>query len=90
MRIRAYLHRLAIRLGNNPRLAIMKMVQGGLVFLFGSLMIMVSDNVLNDSLSQEIIAFCGLIVAGAGILWTLVGYLSMSVLRLYHMLSKKD
>ncbi|MGR0279983.1 hypothetical protein ACUM5Y_13185 [Marinomonas dokdonensis] len=90
MRIRAYLHRLAIKLGNNPRLAIMKMVQGGLVFLFGSLMIMVSDNVLSDSLSQEIIAFCGLVVAAAGVLWTLVGYLSMSVLRLYHMMSKKD
>ena len=90
MRIRAYLHRLAIKLGNNPRLAIMKMVQGGLVFLFGSLMIMVSDNVLSDSLSQEIIAFCGLVFAAAGVLWTLVGYLSMSVLRLYHMMSKKD
>ena len=68
----------------------MKMVQGGLVFLFGSLMIMVSDKVLSESLSQEIIALCGLIVAGAGVLWTLIGYLSMSVLRLYHMMSKKD
>lgn len=84
------LHQLAIKLGNNPKLAIMKMVQGGLIFLFGALIIMVSDKVISSSISQEILALFGLMVSAAGILWTLIGYLSMSVLRLYHMISKKD
>ncbi|MEL0611762.1 MULTISPECIES: hypothetical protein [Marinomonas] len=53
-------------------------------------MIMVSNQVLNDSISQELIALIGLIIAGAGVLWTAVGYLSMSVLRLYNMINKKD
>ncbi|GAB3488661.1 hypothetical protein GCM10027340_28690 [Marinomonas epiphytica] len=51
---------------------------------------MVSDKVITSSISQEVLALFGLIVSGAGILWTLIGYLSMSVLRLYHMISKKD
>jgi len=84
------LHSLAMKLGNNPRLALMKMVQGGLVFVFGILMLMVSDNVLETSITQEIIALLGLIVAGCGLTWTLIGYLSMSVLRIYHMINKKD
>ncbi len=84
------LHTLAMKLGNNPRLALMKMVQGGLVFVFGVLMLMVADNVLEASIPQEIIALLGLIIAGCGLFWTLVGYLSMSVLRIYHMINKKD
>jgi multisubunit Na+/H+ antiporter MnhB subunit len=90
MKIQGRLHKLAMRLGNNPRLALMKMIQGGLLFAFGVLMIMVSNQVLNDSISQELIALIGLIIAGAGVLWTAVGYLSMSVLRLYNMINKKD
>ncbi|WP_460757281.1 hypothetical protein [Marinomonas epiphytica] len=90
MSIKRSLHRLALKLGNNPKLAIMRMVQGGLIFLFGALIIMVSDKVITSSISQEVLALFGLIVSGAGILWTLIGYLSMSVLRLYHMISKKD
>lgn len=53
-------------------------------------MIFVADNLLLDSLSREIIALLGLGIAGIGITWSLIGYLSMSVLRIYHMLNKKD
>ncbi|WP_111639570.1 hypothetical protein [Marinomonas shanghaiensis] len=84
------IHKLAMRLGNNPRSALIKMIQGGLVFVFGILMLMVADRVLAESFSQEIIALFGLILAGCGVLWTFVGYLSMSVLRIYHMIKKKD
>jgi len=90
MKIQGRLHRLALRLGNNPRLALIKMIQGGLIFAFGILMIMVSNQVLSDSIPQELIALIGLIISGGGVLWTLVGYLSMSILRLYHIMSKKD
>lgn len=88
--MRKTIHKLAMKLGNNPKLALIKMIQGGLVFVFGILMLMVSDRVIRESLTQEIIALLGLLVAGVGLLWTLIGYLSMSVLRIYHMIKKKD
>tara|TARA_R110001632_G_scaffold84477_1_gene186250 strand:- start:44047 stop:44286 length:240 start_codon:yes stop_codon:yes gene_type:complete len=79
-----------MKLGNNPRVALIKMIQGGLTFVFGVLILMVADRVIAESLAQEIMALFGLILAGCGVLWTLVGYLSMSILRIYHMIKKKD
>lgn len=60
------------------------------MFVFGVLILMVADQVLQPSISQEIIALLGLIIAGVGLTWTLIGYLSMSVLRIYYMIKKKD
>ncbi|WP_243730287.1 hypothetical protein [Marinomonas balearica] len=68
----------------------MKLIQGGLLFLFGALMILVSERVLTASMTQEIVALLGLFVAGAGAIWSLIGYLSMSILRIYHMLNRED
>lgn len=84
------LHKLAIKLGKNPRLALMKLIQGGMLFAFGVLMIFVANNLVLESIQRELIALLGLIIAGLGVIWSLVGYLSMSVLRIYHMLNKKD
>ncbi|SBT16480.1 hypothetical protein MGA5115_00561 [Marinomonas gallaica] len=86
----AFLHKLAIRLGQNPRLALMKLIQGGLLFAFGVLMIFIANNLVIESIQRELIALLGLIISGLGITWSLIGYLSMSVLRIYHMLNKKD
>ncbi|MEP7730522.1 hypothetical protein [Marinomonas primoryensis] len=88
--MRDSIHKLAMKLGNNPRVALIKMIQGGLIFVFGVLILMVADRVIAESLAQEIVALFGLILAGCGVLWTLVGYLSMSILRIYHMIKKKD
>ncbi|AWX99998.1 hypothetical protein A8139_08305 [Marinomonas primoryensis] len=88
--MRDSIHKLAMKLGNNPRVALIKMIQGGLIFVFGVLILMVADRVIAESLAQEIMALFGLILAGCGVLWTLVGYLSMSILRIYHMIKKKD
>jgi len=84
------IHRLALKLGNNPALALKKLIQGGLVLLFGILIVMTADRVITESIIQEIIALLGLIIAGAGALWALIGYLSMSVFRIYHIINKKD
>ncbi|MEP0071688.1 MAG: hypothetical protein ABJE79_03225 [Marinomonas sp.] len=84
------LHKRIMKLGENPKLALIKMIQGGLMFVFGVLILMVADRVLQPSISQEIIALLGLIIAGIGLIWTLIGYLSMSVLRIYYMIKKKD
>ncbi len=88
--MRNSIHKLAMKLGKNPRIALIKMIQGGLIFVFGVLIVMVADRVIAESLTQEIMALFGLILAGCGVLWTLVGYLSMSILRIYHMIKKKD
>lgn len=88
--MREKIHKLAMRLGNNPKLALIKMIQGGMIFVFGVLILMISDRVIRESLTQEIIALLGLLAAGIGLLWTLIGYLSMSVFRIYHMIKKKD
>ncbi|CUB04943.1 hypothetical protein Ga0061065_108161 [Marinomonas fungiae] len=68
----------------------MKLIQGGLLFAFGVLMIFVANNLVIDSIQREIIALIGLVIAALGVIWSLIGYLSMSVLRIYHMLNKKD
>jgi intracellular septation protein A len=88
--MRDSIHKLAMKLGNNTRVALIKMIQGGLIFVFGVLILMIADRVIAESLAQEIMALFGLILAGCGVLWTLVGYLSMSILRIYHMIKKKD
>ena len=84
------LHTLAMRLGKNPKLALMKMIQGGLMVVFGVLILIVADRILQASITQEIIALVGLIIAGIGLMWTLVGYISMSILRIYYMIKNKD
>ncbi|MDP5057123.1 hypothetical protein EBI00_13000 [Marinomonas hwangdonensis] len=88
--MRRTIHKLAMKLGNNPKLALIKIIQGGLLFVFGVLILMVAEQVVQESLAQEIMALFGLILAGCGALWTFIGYLSMSVFRIYNMLKKKD
>lgn len=90
LKFRKQMHTLALRLGNNPKLAFARLLQGILVFLFGALILIISDRVLTNSLQQEMIALLGVIIAGIGVIMTLVGYLSMSLLRLYHMINNKD
>lgn len=90
MPLKNKLHKLALKLGNNPKLAFARLLQGGLVFLFGSLILIISERMINDSVQQELVALLGIIVAGAGLLLALLGYLSMSVLRIYHMINNKD
>ena len=48
------------------------------MFAFGVLMIFVANNLVTDSIQREIIALTGLIIAALGIVWSLIGYLSMS------------
>ena len=88
--MKTYLHTFAMKLGKNPKLALIKMIQGGLMVVFGILILIVADRVLQTSIAQEIIAIVGLIITGIGLLWTLIGYLSMSILRIYYMIKNKD
>lgn len=84
------LHTLAMKLGNNPKQALVKIIQGALLFVFGSLILIMSDRVIAPSHQQEILALFGVVIASTGALWTLIGYLSMSVLRIYNMINSKS
>ena len=90
LKFRKQVHQLALRLGNNPKLAFARLLQGILVFLFGALILIISDRVLVNSLQQELIALLGVIIASLGVIMAMIGYLSMSLLRLYHMINNKD
>jgi uncharacterized membrane protein YcjF (UPF0283 family) len=90
LKFRKQVHQLALRLGNNPKLAFTRLLQGILIFLFGALILIISERVLTNSLQQELIALLGVIIASIGIILTLIGYLSMSLLRLYHMINNND
>ncbi|MCZ2721692.1 hypothetical protein O1D97_08505 [Marinomonas sp. 15G1-11] len=90
MNINNQLHKLAMKLGSNPRIAFARLIQGGLLFVFGSLILIMSDRILASSYSQEVLALFGITIASIGVFWTLLGYLSMSVLRIYHMIKSKD
>lgn len=90
MKLKQKFHQLAIKLGKNPRLAFTRLLQGGLVFLFGNLILIMSDQMMDSSVQQEIIALIGLIIAGAGVILALIGYLSMSILRIYQIINDKD
>ena len=89
MSLRKKLHKLAMKLGNNPKLAFARLLQGGLVFLFGSLILILSERIISASIQQELVAVLGIFVASSGILLALLGYVSMSVLRLYHIINNK-
>jgi hypothetical protein len=84
------LHTLALKLGKDPKAAIARLIQGALLFAFGSLILLLSDRVITPSIAQETIALFGLAISAIGLIWAMVGYLSMSVLRIYHMLNHKD
>ncbi|TBR43438.1 hypothetical protein CBF23_004460 [Marinomonas agarivorans] len=90
MKLKNKLHKLALKLGNNPKLAFARLLQGGLIFLFGSLILILSERVIVESIQQELMATLGIIIAGIGVLVALVGYLSMSIFRLYHIINTKD
>lgn len=89
MALKKALHKLALTLGNNPKLAFARLLQGGLLFLFGSLILILSERMINDSIQQELVAILGIVIASIGVLLAFLGYISMSVLRLYHMINNK-
>ncbi|MFT2111042.1 hypothetical protein [Marinomonas sp. 2405UD68-3] len=84
------LHTLAMKLGNNPKQALARIIQGALLFVFGSLILIMSDRVITPSHQQEVLALFGVVIASIGAVWTLIGYLSMSVLRIYTMINSKS
>ncbi len=74
----------------NPRHNLALLGIGFAIFALGMTALVVAEFLLASSLSQELIALLGLIMAAIGSILAAIGYLSLSVLRLLHFLSDKD
>ena len=55
---------------------------GGFLFTGGTMTMLIAENILSPSLSQELIALSGLLAAASGILMALWGYLTISLFKI--------
>ena len=63
------------------------LISGFGLFALGALLIATSEFLLRSSLLQESLALLGLVIAGTGIILAAFGYICLSVLRLFRILS---
>lgn len=63
------------------------LITGFGTFVLGGLLIVGSEFFLRSSVLQETLAFIGLILTGVGIILAAFGYICLSVLRLFRILS---
>lgn len=68
--------------GDNQKKNLQLLIIGAGMFFFGAAVIVLADRTMASSIEQEVIALLGTLLAGAGILVALFGYLGLSVLRL--------
>ncbi|MFW1676734.1 hypothetical protein ACFVYJ_03020 [Pontibacter sp. JAM-7] len=75
---------------HDPRRNLALLGIGFALFALGMAALVVAEFMLASSLSQELMALLGLIIAALGSILAATGYLSLSVFRLLHFVSKKD
>lgn len=66
----------------NPREALARFTTGGFIFACGIMLIVLVDNLLPDSLNQELLALLGLILTIGGALYSTWGYLGISLFKI--------
>jgi hypothetical protein len=66
----------------NPRESVSRFTTGGFVFAIGIMVIVLADNLMPDSVKQEVVALFGLIAAVGGALYSLWGYLGISLFKI--------
>ena len=87
------LHRLKAHLrerAENPRGNLRLLLSGAFMFFAGLGGIMLAQHGLPPSLKAEILALAGLILLSLGSILALYGYLSLSLLRIWHFLDDDD
>jgi len=85
-RIKQWLRRQA----QNPRRNLHLLLSGAGLFFSGVGGISIAQHGLPPGLKAELLALVGLILAIAGSILALIGYLSLSVLRIWHILDDDD
>ena len=81
------IRRWLIHRADNPRQNLILLGIGFVVFFVGMLLLGIAEFALKSSITQELIALFGLIILSCGIILAAIGYLSLSVLRLFRFLS---
>ena len=76
-----------LRRADNYQQNLKILITGFGTFVLGGLLIVGSEFFLHSSVLQETLAFIGLILAGVGIILAAFGYICLSVLRLFRILS---
>lgn len=84
--LRRWLHRRATQPQQNFSL----LLSGFALFALGLLLVGSAQYGLRDSLQGELVALGGLILIGGGIILAAIGYLSLSVLRIFSFLDNND
>lgn len=85
-RLRYFLHKRA----DNPRENFIWLVTGFTIFMLGLMAISIAQFAMMDSITAEIIALLGLILMVMGSVLALIGYISLSILRIFRFLDSDD
>ncbi|MCA6064275.1 hypothetical protein [Thalassolituus marinus] len=75
---------------NMPQQNFRLFVMGAFVFFLGVATIILSNKMMLPSLRQELMVMLGLVVAVVGGAAATLGYLALSLLRLFTLFDKKD
>ncbi|MBA4503162.1 hypothetical protein [Marinobacterium marinum] len=89
MRVDAIKARLRQR-AQDPRGNLRTLLSGAFLFFSGLGGIMMAQYGLSSGLKAELLALAGLILMVAGSILALLGYLSLSLLRIWHLLDNDD
>ncbi|MCV6612280.1 MAG: hypothetical protein OIF55_16050 [Amphritea sp.] len=85
-RLRYRLRDFLIRRADNVQQNFRIMLVGGGLFLVGFLTLGITEFLFRSSLTQELFALAGLILAVIGVIITAFGYISLSILRIFRFL----
>jgi len=72
-----------LRRADNPQQNLKILIAGFLTFVLGGALVVSSEFLLMRSFFQESLALLGLILMGGGLILAALGYISLSVLRLF-------
>ncbi len=85
-KIRRFLHKRA----DNPKENFIWLVTGFSIFMLGLMAISIAQFAMLDSITAEIVALLGLLLMTSGGILALIGYLSLSILRIFRFLDSDD
>jgi len=72
---------------DKPRQNLTLLLAGFSLFVLGCGLVVLTEWLMADGWQRELLALCGLILAGAGSILAAFGYLCLSLLRLYRFLN---
>lgn len=84
--LRRFLHQRA----DNPRENFILLVTGFTLFMLGMMAIAIAQFAMMDTITAEVVALLGLVLMVFGGILALIGYISLSILRIFRFLDSDD